>query len=326
MIDVVMFSSGAGSYAAALRVAERRRAAGLGLDGLKLLFADVTMEDEDNYRFLHDAAADVGGELVIVRDGRDIWQVFRDKRFLGNSRLANCSDLLKQKPAREWLDANCDPATTTIHLGIDWSEEHRLAGVRKGYSHPYGVTCDKGWCRSLYSKTTGELHEGPGCRKRLDVPWRVEAPLTEPPYLDREQVFALMEQRGVKRPRLYDLGMAHANCGGGCVRSGKAAFAHLRDVMPERYAEWEANEAGLRKFLGRDDVAIIRDRPPGRPVVPLTLTSFREQLELRERRERDAGRQLDIFDALVDEPLFDPNDVGGCGCFVAEDEQESADA
>src|SRR4051794_34291502 len=98
-----MFSSGAGSWAAARRVADQH-----GTDNLVLLFADVKGEDEDNYRFLHEAAADIGGELVVVSDGRTIWDVFKDDRFLGNTRLANCSKFLKQKPARDWLDANCD--------------------------------------------------------------------------------------------------------------------------------------------------------------------------------------------------------------------------
>jgi hypothetical protein len=59
---VVMFSSGAGSWAAAKRVAER-----YGTEGLYLLFADVKSEndeehageDEDNYRFLRSR---IGGD------------------------------------------------------------------------------------------------------------------------------------------------------------------------------------------------------------------------------------------------------------------------
>jgi hypothetical protein len=119
-----MFSGGIGSWATAKRVAAEH-----GTDDLVLLFADVkgnnpdphVGEDEDTYRFIQDAAANIGGELVTVSDGRDIWEVFKDDRFLGNSRLANCSKFLKQKPSREWLDANCHPANTVVYIGIDWS-------------------------------------------------------------------------------------------------------------------------------------------------------------------------------------------------------------
>lgn len=251
---VVMFSSGAGSWAAARRVADRH-----GTANLTLLFSDVSMEDEDNYRFLHDAAADIGGELVIVKDGRDIWQVFKDRRMLGNTRIANCSAELKQKPARAWLDANCDLATT-VYVGIDWSEQHRMPSIIRNY-----------------------------------LPYQAAAPLCEPPYLDRAAVLAELRARGIEPPRLYDLGFAHANCGGGCVRAGQGQFAHLLKVMPERFAWWEQQEQDLRDHLGKD-VAILRDRRGG-TTVPLTLRGFRE-------RHESAPEQTDLFD------------IGGCGCFV----------
>ena len=255
MKHVVMFSSGAGSWAAARRVADEH-----GTDDLVLLFADVRGEDADNYRFLHEAAADVGGELVIVEDGRTIWDVFKDNRFLGNSRLANCSKFLKQQPAREWLDANCDPADTTVYVGIDWTETHRIPAIERSY-----------------------------------LPYVAKAPLCEPPYLSRDDVFADLKRRGIKRPRLYDLGLQHANCGGLCVRAGQGQFARVLDLMPERFAEWERNEQELRDHLGKD-VSILRDRTGGQ-VVPLTLTAFRERAESK-------PEQIDLFD------------IGGCGCFV----------
>jgi hypothetical protein len=302
---VVMFSSGAGSWAAARRVADQH-----GTDGLVLLFADVRGEDEDNYRFLEDAAADIGGQLVTVADGRTIWDVFRDRRFLGNSRIANCSTELKQKPARAWMDANAGP-DTVVHVGIDVTEVHRLPAIERGWA-----------------------------------PWRTTAPLCEPPYLSRGAVFAAMKARGLRRPRLYDLGMAHANCSGGCVRAGQGQFTRLLEFLPDKFAEWEANEENLRQHLDRDDVSILKDRTlegilahlgltkadverrvvtPAHydedaadwrtsvtawfvkttgerlpDAVPLRLTVLRERAESR-------PEQIDLFD------------VGGCGCFVAEE-------
>ncbi len=252
---VVMFSSGAGSWAAARRVADEH-----GTDDLVLLFADVLGEDEDNYRFLHEAAADVGGELVIVKDGRTIWDVFEDRKFLGNTRIANCSAELKQKPARAWLDANCDPASTVVYVGIDWTETHRIPAIVRSY-----------------------------------LPYRAEAPMTERPHGDKDQVLAALRARGIEPPRLYGMGFAHANCGGGCVKAGQGQFIHLLRTMPERYAEWEANEQRLRDVLGKP-VSILRDRRGGN-VVPLTLTTLRE-------REAAGDDQLDLLD------------IGGCGCFV----------
>ncbi len=257
-----MFSSGAGSWAAARRVQDDYVLPG---DRHTLLFSDVSMEDEDNYRFLREAAAEVGAELVVLRDGRDIWQVFKDRRFLGNSRQANCSETLKQKPARAWLDANCEPASTAIYVGIDWTETHRVAAIERAYR-----------------------------------PFAAFAPLCEPPYRDKAAVLADLRSRGVEPPRLYAMGFAHANCGGGYVRAGQGQFAHLLEVMPERFAWWEQKEQEVREHLGKD-VSILRTQVKGAPV-NLTLRAFRE-------RHESQPQQTDLFD------------LGGCGCFVDDPRQ-----
>jgi 3'-phosphoadenosine 5'-phosphosulfate sulfotransferase (PAPS reductase)/FAD synthetase len=268
MKRVVMFSGGLGSWMTAKLVAEK-----YGTDNLTLLFADVkgdstsphVGEDEDTYRFINEAAANVGGELVAVKDGRDIWQVFKDDRFLGNSRLANCSKLLKQKPCREWLEANTDPANTTVYVGIDWTETHRMSAIVKGY-----------------------------------LPWAAEAPLTEAPYLTRDQVTAACEAEGIEIPRLYKAGFPHNNCGGFCVRAGQAQFELLLREHPERYEFHEAKEQEIRDYLGKD-VSILTSRAGGTRT-PVTLRRFREDLE----------RQPSMFDEF---------DFGGCGCFLdAEDD------
>jgi 3'-phosphoadenosine 5'-phosphosulfate sulfotransferase (PAPS reductase)/FAD synthetase len=62
MRHVVFFSGGVGSWAAGKRIAAQ-----YGTDGLTLLFTDTRIEDPDLYRFLDDAAANVGGD---ARDHR----------------------------------------------------------------------------------------------------------------------------------------------------------------------------------------------------------------------------------------------------------------
>lgn len=240
MKRVVMFSSGTGSYGAAKRVAERH-----GTDGLTLLFTDTLIEDEDNYRFLHEAALDVGGELVIVADGRNPWQVFEDKRFLGNSRIDPCSQVLKREVSRKWLEANCDPADTTIYVGIDWTEEHRFVRLRDRWAL-----------------------QG----------WKYEAPLCEAPFVTKDQILEGLAERGIAPPRLYAMGFAHANCGGFCVKAGQGHFANLLQVMPERYAEHEREEELFRDFVGAD-VSIMNDRRGGGPRRPLTMKAFRERVQ-----------------------------------------------
>lgn len=248
-----MFSGGAGSWAAAKRVASCH-----GTDNLTLLFSDVGPEDrkphqgedEDTYRFITEAAENVGGELVTLRDGRDIWQVFHDDRFLGNSRLANCSKYLKQIPAREWLDANCDPAETLVYVGIDWTEMHRLPAIQKNY-----------------------------------LPYEAIAPLCRKPLLDKEQILTAMREDGLAPPRLYAKGYPHNNCGGFCVRAGMGSFRRLLETNPERYHHHEVKEQELRLYLGKD-VAIMKDRRGGQ-VKPMTMRTFRERIEAEDAAAAD---------------------------------------
>lgn len=240
---IVMFSGGIGSWAAAKRVRMDRPQ-----EEMVLLFADVkgrstsphVGEDEDTYRFLNDAAENLDAPLVVVRDGRDIWQVFKDKQFLGNSRLAPCSHELKQKPSRRWLEDNSDPDADVVYVGIDWAEIHRLPSIERNY-----------------------------------LPWKAVAPLTEPPYLSKEGMLSWAAEEGLEPPRLYAMGFSHNNCGGGCVRAGQAQFRHLLSVMPERYDVWEQKEREMADLLGRP-VSILRDRRGGKSQ-PLSLQSLRER-------------------------------------------------
>jgi hypothetical protein len=234
-----MFSGGVGSWAAAKRVAERH-----GTENLTLLFPDTRMEDEDLYRFLDEAAANVGGELVKIADGRNPWHVFFDERFLGNTRIDPCSKILKRELTAKWLIANCDPTDTTCHIGIDWTEEHRFTKAR-------------------------DLWAGRG--------WRYEAPLCEAPFLLKTDVFAWLAREGIAQPRLYAMGFAHNNCGGFCIKAGHGHFANLLRQMPERYAKHEAMERGIRAYLGKD-VSILRDTRGGTNK-RLTLEAFRERVQ-----------------------------------------------
>lgn len=235
LTHVVMFSGGIGSWMAARRIVEAH-----GAESVALLFADTLIEDPDLYRFIDEAAADVGAPLVKIADGRDPWQVFKARRLLGNSRIAPCSHELKQKPARKWMEENA-PAATVV-LGIDWTESHRLPGAVNGWS-----------------------------------PFPVVAPLCDAPYLTKRQMMEALEARGIQRPELYRLGFAHNNCGGGCVRAGQGQFVHLYRAKPDVYAQWEAGEQGMREYLGAD-VTILRSRVGG-DTTPLTLAELRVGLE-----------------------------------------------
>lgn len=294
---VVMWSGGITSWATARHVIREH-----GTASTTLLFADTHAEDEDLHRWNNEAARQLGMPFFTVADAkkRDPWQVFEDASWIGNTRLAQCSHILKQIPVRKWLARAADPANTVLYLGIDWSETHRIRGIRKGYAHTIDG-CEHNRCAALFDED-GHRLPGPGCANLLPVPWRVEFPLTQAPLKDKRQLMDEAEAAGLKRPRLYDLGFAHNNCAGMCVKGGQAQWTRLLEVFPDRFAMVEAFEQRMRDRLGKD-VSILRDRTGG-TTKPLTLAALRERIE--------AQRQAQP--SLLD--LIDEDDWGGCGCFT----------
>lgn len=298
MKHIVFYSGGLGSWATAKRVIGRH-----GKENVVLLFTDTKMEDEDLYRFLEDTEKDFGLEITRIEDGRDVWEVFKDARFIGNSRIAPCSHVLKQKTAAEWVKKNFKPEECVLYLGIDWTESHRTKAPTKNWK-----------------------------------PYKVEFPMCEEPLIDKEEVRAELTEAGIELPRLYKKGFSHNNCGGFCVRAGQGHFANLLKEMPDRYKYHEEKEREMQRYLERDDVSILtrsktvkewveektyhidevekdsdvyeemKEREtdhitiPGhykKRVVktPLTLKQLREEYE-------NEPEQIDMFD------------IGGCGCFV----------
>lgn len=223
MKHVVMFSGGAGSWAAAKRV----KAAMVEGDELVLLFADTLVEDLDLYRFLVQAADNVeAGALVVIMDGRTPWQVFEDERYIGNTRVDPCSHHLKRRLLDKWRDANCDPTNTIIYVGLGWYEPQRVERLKARVGQ-----------------------------------WRYEAPMADEPHLSPDDVLAWLRAEGIEPPRLYAAGFTHNNCGGFCVKAGHAQFARLLKFNRPYYLENENHEQRLRG-LGINGT-VLRDRSGG---------------------------------------------------------------
>lgn len=236
MHHIVMYSGGLGSWATAMRVAERH-----GTKDMTLLFTDTLTEDEDLYRFLDDSSSLIGLPITRIADGRDIWQVFEDVRYMGNSRIDPCSRVLKREISRRWVEEHFAPGDAMIYVGIDWSESHRMEKIRKQWS-----------------------------------PYEVVAPLTDRPYLDRSGILSQLKGLGVRPPRLYELGFSHNNCGGFCVKAGQAQFFRLLETMPDRYAEHEAAQERLFAKIGR--YPFLRRQENGKTIYE-SLQDFRERIE-----------------------------------------------
>ena len=257
MNHVVMFSGGLSSWATCYRIDPAEG------DRLCLVFADTKMEDPDLYRFVDDAVQAVIGEctsseFVRLTEGRDPWQVFFDVKLIGNTRADPCSRILKRKLIRDWLDAELDPADTTVYIGFTWDEAHRYERAKAYWE-----------------------------------PWTVAAPLCDPPYLTKADMISMAYAEGITPPRLTLQGFPHNNCGGFCVKAGQAQFAKLLELYPDRYAQHEELERAFRaerEAEGKPESkwgTILRDRRGG-DTTPMTMETFRKRVQ--------AGKSYDLHE------------------------------
>lgn len=238
-------------------VALARRLPGIDADSLaerKAALAHIA--SEANYHF--------GGGLAWIADGRTPWEVFASERFLGNSRVAPCTKILKQKLAREWLETNCVRAETICYVGIDWTEEHRFIG-RKGKDGKKGK---------------------PGLRAIMAAQgWRYEAPMCEAPPRAKWQMHADCRAEGIEPGQSYKDGFSHDNCGGECVKAGVGHWAQVYRTRPLRYLHAEREEQAARATLG--DVSILSE----------TVRGEERRLTLSElRRRMECGDKIDLLD------------------------------
>lgn len=231
---IVSMSGGMGSFAEAAACVEA-----YGKENVTLLFADTLMEDEDLYRFLKECVAWLGCELVTLTEGRTPFQVFKDCKLMGNTQIDPCSRVLKRELMTEYIHARWpSPRDVEIHVGIDYSEGHRLERLQKrGAPYIY---------RSLICEAGRIIQKD------------------------------YSQQAGIKPPRLYSWRLGHNNCGGFCVKAGQGHYSNLYKANPERYKEFELKELEVYHHIGAYypflRVNVLKEK------TYLTLQEFREEI------------------------------------------------
>jgi hypothetical protein len=252
---VVSLSGGTASAVAAARVLER-----YGHSKVILWFADTSWEDEGLYRFLDDLERYWQHPIIRHREGPTPLEIAEKKSIIPNQKRAPCALELKIKPFTRYIKGL--PSPVTIHLGLDWTEQHRSVRPKKEYESIPGVTVD------------------------LPLMWD---PIARPPH--RLET----ERWGIKTPRLYDLGFSHNNCGGRCVKQGIQEWVRLKRTFPERFVEvrdWE--EMQRAKGGARANYAIARDQSNG-TVKPLPMTDLEKRYADGQQLMLDDNSQDDRF-------------------------------
>lgn len=324
---VIFFSGGKSSFTVANWVKEK-----FPNDNIVLYFTDTNWEDEDLYRFIDEASDKLKLPMLTHSKGLNPVQLMFKQKVLYNSRIGNCSKILKMKVAADFLKKGILPPVvewrnaeylkqelnpleedfkenTTLYFGIAWDESHRENPIKKNWQ-----------------------------------PFKVIMPLIDE-VIDNEEV---LKKYNIKRPRLYDLGFTHNNCKGRCVKAGQAHFKNLYTKSPELFEEYKNQEKHLSKYvsfyhyikklekLGFSDEKrqellselddCYRQYFNGETKKPIQFTPAKEMnIEDKKYSFMKKSRQgvtgsyqlVDLEkDMKEDEKQLDLFDFGGCGCFV----------
>jgi hypothetical protein len=312
---LVQFSTGAASAEVAWRVVEQH-----GPQDVVLLTADTKAEDDDNWRFAQQVADRLGCEWVRLADGRTPMQVGRDLRCVPSNRMAVCSRVLKRELLDRYRAEHFDPDDTVVYLGYDWTEMHRVEAAAKHWA-PWTVRCPLTepphlWKEQildlfrkrgiepprLYAMAFQHANCGGACVRGGQAQWELLLRVNRPRYLQWEE-----EEEETRNMLGKDVSI-------------------LRDrTKPKVVSEGTDCDCGWVSLDSDDLIEGGGDLPPppdcpkcsntgsigrlviGRHTRPLTLRTFREQIE------RQPG-------------LFDGDDWGACGCFMDGTPPEAGDA
>lgn len=234
---IISFSGGMGSFAEAVSCIEK-----YGKENVITLFSDTLIEDWDLYRFMDDCLEFLDCQNIVIKDGRTPFDVFKDVKYMGNTRVDPCSKLLKRDLINGFIKRNWQPDQVEVHLGIDYSESHRLSGVQERM-RPY-----------VYRSTLVE--EGRLVAKDFS------------------------SQFGIAPPRLYSFGLGHNNCGGFCVKAGLGHYKNLLEGDRDQYLYFERQEQRVYDAEPKTR-PFLRKRINGQKRY-ITLREYREGLESKE--------------------------------------------
>ncbi|MEV5029603.1 hypothetical protein [Paenibacillus sp. LPE1-1-1.1] len=262
-VHVAMFSGGAGSAYVAHHMVQT-----YGKENCILFFTNTLWEDEDNYRFMEEVSKYIGVEITERLDGRTPEEVFYDERFLGNARLAKCSEELKVRQTIVFLEdelrnqKNLEPI---LYFGIGPHEEHRAINLKEFYAH---FTLEPVETRFPLIDLFRDDLDAKGI---IRDEWGIELPRM---YNIVEQLASNGDNANAKTVLRNGIkGFSHANCAGRCVRGGFQHYATLYAIWPERYQEQEEMEERFRATLVKD-VSILKKNGGS-----YTMRKFREVME-----------------------------------------------
>jgi len=205
---VVWFSCGAASAVAAKLTIEK-----YGKDNTVIVVnSPVKEEDEDNRRFLLDVEKWIGQKIELAINDKypscSAVEVWNKRKYMSGIAGAPCTVELKKEARYQWEKINKP----------DW--------------HVLGFTVTEKKRHDLFV-----ISEVPNV-----IPILIDANLT------KGNCFEILNNAGIKLPRIYSLGYPNANCIG-CVKATSPTYwNHVRKVHPEVFKQRaeQSREIGCR--------------------------------------------------------------------------------
>lgn len=235
-------------------------------DELKLVMARLPNEHPDVYKLTDAIQELLHVEIEFIGTGQHPFDVFKEVRFLGNSRLDPCSQILKREAMAKWLKQSYAP-DDILYVGIASDEMDRMITIKERWSHS-GIN--------------------------------VQAPLMYCPHITRKTQQALCQNILGWVPEMYKYGFLHHNCHGACIKAGHKQWALLYFTYPEVYADWERREKEFREWIGKD-VSILRNwKKDASPVY--TLEQFRKDITENEVDSFKKLKRIGFYKLLASNP------------------------
>lgn len=225
---VIFFSGGIASFEVAHYVKTK-----YPNDNILLYFTDTLWEDEDLYRFIYEASDKLELPMLYHALGLNPIQLMHKQAAVYNSRIGNCSLILKMGVAADFFKKNIEPPIVKWHniehlkRTVDPSEE----GFAENTTVYFGI----GW---------EEMNRQPAIVRNWQ-PFKVEMPLIDE-YIEKGEALKIYD---IQRPRLYDLGFSHNNCKGRCVKAGQGHFINLMQQLPQLFQETMAFEHHMSNYV-----------------------------------------------------------------------------
>jgi hypothetical protein len=218
--NVIFFSGGTASFAVADWVKTN-----FPNDNTVLYFTDTKWEDKDLYRFINEASNKLELPMLCHSMGLNPIELMFEKKLVFNSRLGECSKILKMKVASDFLKKGLEPEHSY------WVNKRFLKNedFRTNAKLFFGIGFE-------------ELHREEPIRRNWAPQFQVEMPMVYN-IIHKDEA---LKKYNLRIPDMYLRGFTHNNCAGRCIKAGQAHFKNLKRERPEEFKKLVEQEHHMR--------------------------------------------------------------------------------